>query len=203
MFVYMQWRNDVYSLPPIQFCLTMRGKSVRILMMLPLLMILIGCEIDNTSSSGGDESVSVATNEPASSTTTQGGTDGVSTNTTPDAAEWAAIEWLTSRAPSAKNAVPVMSLSAQIKSDGKVYFDWDQFPWSDDANGHFFVWTGDHWRGGKFEGIREGGQSIKLLSNIYSGYNGHTPPAPGTLVAFAWTDKEGRERSNLATTTWR
>jgi hypothetical protein len=117
--------------------------------------------------------------------------------------EWNSIEWFTSRAPAARSAVQVMELSAEIRSDGRVYFSWDSYPWNDDANGHFFVWTGDRWRGGKFEGIRSGGQPVKLLSNIASGYNGHSPPAPGTRVAFAWTDKAGRERSNLATTTWR
>ncbi len=96
-----------------------------------------------------------------------------------------------------------MNLSAKITEDGNyVEFEWDNFPWSGTQLGHFFVWDGQVWRGGKFEGIREGGQRIKLLNNIRTGYNGHTVPAPGTPVAFAWTDQSGKQRSNLAKTTW-
>lgn len=163
------------------------------------LFVLVGCEIDNTSSSGGENAV------PANSAIMADGelnADDAEIGDELDA-EWESIEWLTSRAPAARGAVQVMSLQAEIKSDGRVYFTWDQFPWDDDANGHFFVWMGDHWRGGKFEGILQGGQRIKLLSNIYSGYNGHQPPSSGTRVAFAWTDKAGKERSNLSITTWR
>lgn len=166
---------------------------MRLILAIILMNLLVGCEIDNTSSSSGKGEAPASTAMTADGDTSYQELDG----------EWESIEWLTSRAPAARGAVQVMTLRADIKADDRVYFNWDQFPWGDDANGHFFVWTGDHWRGGKFEGIRQGGQGIKLLSNIYSGYNGHTPPASGTRVAFAWTDKAGKQRSNLAITTWR
>ncbi len=172
---------------------------MRLFLLLLLAMTMTGCEIDNTSGESND-----APADQNTATMASNGESGDTLQPNPELdGEWESIEWLTSRAPAARGAVQVMSLSAEIKADDRVYFNWDRFPWGDDANGHFFVWTGDHWRGGKFEGIRQGGQSIKLLSNIYSGYNGHTPPASGTRVAFAWTDKAGKQRSNLAVTTWR
>ena len=96
-----------------------------------------------------------------------------------------------------------MTLTASIDDDGDtVRFTWDMYPWSDMGLGHFFVWQGDGWRGGKFDWIRTGGQSVKTLENIHDGYNGHSVPASGTRCAFAWTDANGNERSNLAEATW-
>ena len=68
--------------------------------------------------------------------------------------------------------------------------------------GHFFWWNGSAWEGGKFDWIRAGGQSVKGLENIHGGYNGLRAPARGTAVAFAWTSSDGKQRSNLAKTTW-
>lgn len=96
-----------------------------------------------------------------------------------------------------------MSLSARVTDGGnKVSFSWDRYPWSGMGIGHFFVWNGTGWSGGKFDWIRQGGQGTKLMENVREGYNGLSIPPSGTRVAFAWTDADGRQRSNLAYTTW-
>jgi hypothetical protein len=96
-----------------------------------------------------------------------------------------------------------MTLSAQVTGGGEhVRFEWDKYPWGSDGLGLFFVWDGTAWVGGKFEWIRSGGQAVKSLENVHSGYNGLRPPASGTPVAFAWTSADSRQRSNLAKTVW-
>lgn len=162
------------------------------------LLLAAGCEIDNTSSGGGNDSGAdafAADNQAASEQVAEASEQG---------GEWGNIVWYTSRGPAAPNAEQVMTLSANISADGRfVNFSWDRYPWNDAALGHFFVWNGSAWEGGKFEFIRTGGQPVKTTDNIRNGYNGLSAPAPGTPVAFAWTTQDGRQRSNLAKTTWR
>lgn len=118
--------------------------------------------------------------------------------------EWDAIRWHTAQGPSAKGAQQVMTLDGEITSDARfVRFAWDRFPWRGNALGHFFVWDGARWVGGKFEWIRSGGQSVKELQNIRNGYNGLRAPSKGAAVAFAWTSADGKQRSNLVKDTWR
>lgn len=122
----------------------------------------------------------------------------------PDQEEWDNIRWHTGSGPSGKGATQVMTLDGEITSDGRfVRFAWDRYPWSDSGLGHFFVWDGSKWIGGKFDWIRPGGQGIKELKNIRAGYNGLRAPPTGTRVAFAWTSADGKERSNLVRDTWR
>lgn len=172
--------------------------TVRYLILFSGFLLAAGCEIDNTSSgkdSDGNADAFAADNETASQQVAAASEQG---------GEWGNIVWYTSRGPAAPNAVQVMSLSASISEDGQfVNFSWDQYPWSDAALGHFFVWNGSAWEGGKFEFIRPGGQPVKQTINIRNGYNGLSAPAPGTPVAFAWTTQDGSQRSNLAKTTWR
>lgn len=123
--------------------------------------------------------------------------------------EWDNIRWFTSRGPAGQPGAPqVMELVARITDDGRfVNFSWDQIPWSGSGaqkiRAHFFVWNGSNWEGGMYEWIRAGGQPVKTLDNIRNGYNGLRAPAPGTRVAFAWTNENASERSNIAVTTWR
>ena len=117
-----------------------------------------------------------------------------------DAAEWAAIRW---HGDGVAGSVQVMTLSASITDNGQhVSFSFDKYPWNAMGLAHFFWWNGSTWQGGKFDWIRRGGQSVKLTENIRHGYNGLRVPSSGTPVAFAWTSADGRQRSNLAKTTW-
>ncbi len=127
-----------------------------------------------------------------------------SEDATPDQEEWDNIRWHTGSGPSGKGAKQVMTLDGEITSDGRfVRFAWDKYPWSGNALGHFFVWDGTQWSGGKFEWITQGGQGMKELKNIRNGYNGLRAPSKGTRVAFAWTSADGKQRSNLVKDTWR
>jgi hypothetical protein len=120
-------------------------------------------------------------------------------------AEWDNIKWYTSKGPSCKGAKKVMNITAAITDNGsKVSFSWDSYPWKGGGNelAHFLVWNGNNWEGGKFDWIRDGGQQIKLLNNLRSGYNNHKVPKAGTPVAFAWTNERGSQRSNMVKLTW-
>jgi hypothetical protein len=166
---------------------------------------LLGCEMADTGPSpdeaGNPQPSSSDNNTPSPS-------PAPADNSAPTAAqgeqaEWDAITWHTAKGPNCRGAQPVMSLQATVIEGGeKVRFSFDRFPWSSDGHVHFFVWTGDHWDGGKFDWIRKGGQSVKLMENVAAGYNGLSIPRSGTPVAYAWTDEGGRQRSNLSKTTW-
>jgi hypothetical protein len=148
------------------------------------LVVAVGCELPETEVTDPVPAVPAAGDEP-----------------TGDAAEWAAIRWHGEGASS--SATQVMTLSATIQSGGRyVRFGYDRFPWRSMGLGHFFWWNGSTWQGGKFDWIRVGGQGLKTLENIHGGYNGLRVPRSGTPVAFAWTSADGRQRSNLAKTTW-
>lgn len=167
-----------------------------------LAMILaLGCEIDTRTEDDGSDS-----DGDSSSQTPDTSTDTSTPTTAEEAAaqaEWDSIKWHTAQGPSCKGARKVMNLSAKITSGGsKVSFSWDRYPWSGMGLGHFFVWNGSGWSGGKFDWIRQGGQSTKLLENVHGGYNGLRAPPSGTRCAFAWTSSDGKERSNLAYTVW-
>ena len=164
------------------------------LLMLAGIIYSAGCDFESGSHSDSDEEE----NPEAPAEESQAG------ERSADQSEWDAIQWHTASGPSARGARLVMTLDAEITSDGsRVRFGWDQYPWSGNGLGHFFVWDGSRWVGGKYEWIRRPGQAVKLLQNIRDGYNGLRAPAPGSRVAFAWTSADGRERSNLAVTTWR
>lgn len=158
------------------------------LILLSLVVFSLGCDLDTNSidSSGGSRGSG--------------------------SSEWNNINWFTSRGPAgAQDAPQVMELVANIAEDGNtVNFAWDQIPWNSSGGRleirvHFFVWNdgANRWEGGMYEWIRPGGQSVKLLQNIRGGYNGLRAPAPGSRVAFAWTNERATERSNLAETVWR
>lgn len=116
--------------------------------------------------------------------------------------EWDSIEWHTYSGPSGAGATKVMELSATM-SGNHVHFTFNRYPWGKSMGlCHFFVKDGDHWRGGKMDWIRAGGQSAKGLENIHRRYNQLRAPASGTEVAWAWTSANGKERSNLAKTRW-
>lgn len=171
---------------------------LKYILIAPLLALLAGCEVDNTSSSS-EPLPELATTPPAT-----GDAGDAANNLVSDDPEWDSIVWYTGRGPSGAGATKVMSLSAEIISGDQVRFSWDQYPFGNKwAVGHFFVLEDGVYKGGKFEWIRNPGQGIKLLGNIRAGYNGLRAPAPGTPVAFAWTSEDGKRRSNLAKTTWR
>jgi len=169
---------------------------------------LVGCDLEDRTSTDENENIPIAlTNQAATATAEAPAPDSdPASNPSLDAdeAEWNNIRWYTSRGPSGAGATRVMNLNASISGDGRfVNFSWDRYPWGGNALGHFFVWNGSQWEGGKFEWITKPGQSVKLTQNIRNGYNQLRAPAPGTPVAFAWTDADGKQRSNLAKTTWR
>jgi len=182
---------------------------IKYLLLLAAVGFMIGCEVDNTSTSNDAELEQAMAGGSNTSTNTDStvqnpGPGETSTNMAADQAEWDSIQWYTAKGPSGKGATKVMSLTAQIIDGDKVRFTWDQYPWGGEWGvGHFFVLEGGVYKGGKFEWIRNPGQGIKGLGNIRAGYNGLGAPAPGTPVAFAWTSSDGRQRSNLAKTTWR
>lgn len=166
-----------------------------------LLMFVVGCEIDTRSDNSGSDSTPDSSSQVAESSETTSETTTVAEAAAQ--AEWDSIRWHTSSGPSCKGAKQVMTLSAKIASGGsKVSFSWDRYPWSGMGLAHFFVWNGSGWSGGKFDWIRQGGQSTKLLENVRNGYNGLSAPPSGTRCAFAWTSSDGKQRSNLAYTTW-
>ncbi|MCE9614654.1 MAG: hypothetical protein K8T26_10290 [Lentisphaerae bacterium] len=174
---------------------------------LMIALVATGCELADTSAvdTGSPTSGSSGNpTSPGSPTTTVPPGLPTGTNTVDlSQAEWDAISWKTSSGPAAPGAVPVMTLSAEIFDGGhKVRFSYSHYPWSSDGLAHFFVWNGSTWEGGKFDFIRKGGQSIKLMENVYGGYNGLRVPRSGTPVAFAWTDLKGTQRSNLSKTVW-
>jgi len=170
------------------------------ILLLLLLMVAVGCEIDTRTDENGDNNGSNSGSQIDETPT--------STNSSvaeaAAQAEWDSIRWHTSSGPSCKGAVKVMTLtSAKINSSrSQVSFSWDRYPWSGMGIGHFFVWNGAGWSGGKFDWIRVGGQGVKLLENVHNGYNGLSDPPSGTRCAFAWTSSDGKQRSNLAYTTW-
>lgn len=188
------------------------NRALGLPLVLALLMAGAGCELPDTepveeetsvATQSGAETADTAT--PTADTTANAGTDTAfdSVSVDADQAEWDAIQWYTSSGPSAKGATQVMTLSASVTSDGEfVNFTWNRYPWSDYGLVHFFVWDGTHWKGGKFDWIRTGGQGTKSTENIHERYNGLSIPRSGTAVAFAWTNAKGTQRSNLSKTTW-
>ena len=182
---------------------------MRYWIVLMMLCLAAGCELPNTDAAieEAEEKQTESTDQETTSPTNEENTNG-DEDTSPAAvdaaqAEWDAIRWHTATGPDAKGAKRVMTLSAKISGDKKnVSFSFDRYPWRGMGLGHFFVWNGSTWEGGKFDWIREGGQSVKLLENVHHGYNGLRAPSSGTPVAFAWTSADGDERSNLAKTVW-
>ncbi len=163
--------------------------------------LVIGCDLDNRSSRPEvDETVphsfTDGENQEAEEQTEEEELDA-------DTQKWESIRWHTRQGPSGQGARRVMTLDAEITTDRRfVRFAWDRYPWSGNGLGHFFVWDGSRYVGGKFEWIRRPGQAVKELKNIRNGYNGLSAPRSGTRVAFAWTSANGRERSNLVETVW-
>lgn len=183
-------------------------RTLTLLALPALLLASSGCEMADPNAT--EETAPAATPAPTPSAPSGSGstspapsspTAATDPATVDDAqAEWDNIQW---NGPSAVGAKQVMTLSASVQSNAKyVNFTFDRFPWSSAGLGHFFVWDGTRWRGGKFDWIRTGGQSLKGTENIAGHYNGLSIPPSGSAVAFAWTDAKGTQRSNLAKTTW-
>ena len=164
-------------------------------------LLMAGCELADTSTTEQEQGQQTTPTTQTTSTT-QPSSEQTATDAA-DEAEWRAIKWQGNGAAS-PDAVKVMNLtSASVSSSGNtVSFTWDQFPWNGSALGHFFVWDGTAWAGGKFEWILQGGQGTKLMESVHAHYNGLSVPPSGTPVAFAWTSADGTERSNLAKTVW-
>ncbi len=155
--------------------------------------LITGCDLDNRSSR---PPVETPNEDPVAEDSDEEDVDA-------DTRTWESIRWHTRQGPSGRGATQVMTLDAEITSDRRfVRFAWDRYPWSQNALGHFFVWDGSRYVGGKFEWIRHPGQAVKELNNIRYGYNDLSTPRSGTRVAFAWTSADGRQRSNLVETTW-
>jgi hypothetical protein len=169
--------------------------------LLLLLMVAVGCEVDTRTEDVDGTSGTPDTDHQTGGTPTN---DATATAEAAAQAEWDSIKWHTGSGPNCQGARKVMTLtSAKITSGGsKVSFAWDRYPWSGMGLAHFFVWNGSGWSGGKFDWIRQGGQSTKLLENVREGYNGLRAPPSGTRVAFAWTSGDGKQRSNMVYTTW-
>jgi hypothetical protein len=100
-------------------------------------------------------------------------------------------------------AAASLKLTVTGISHSRVSFSWSpaKFGWSSTivecfrANG----------KGGKFDWIRSGGQSVKLLENIYGGYGvwkSAGVPKAGEKVTFRWRTPDGSKSSNKAKATW-
>lgn len=107
------------------------------------------------------------------------------------------------------NAKQDLSLSASVSlGSGKVNFGYGSYSWPSNGTANaicaMYRKLDGAWNGGKFDWIRNGGQSVKLLENIINGGGGHTVPATGEKVAFMWfsIDDPPSKRSNLVETTW-
>jgi len=104
----------------------------------------MGCDLDDRSSS----------EEPSLMNSADENDRSTLVDDSSDAAEWANIRWHTATGPSGEGATRVMTLDANITDDGRfVQFGWDHYPWSGSGLGHFFVWDGSRWVGGKYEWI--------------------------------------------------
>ncbi len=157
-------------------------------------LFVVGCDLDNRSSRPDVDTTAELETEENGEENNIAGADGDI---------WENIRWHTQQGPSGQGATQVMTLDAEMTSDGRfVRFAWDRYPWNSAGLGHFFVWDGSRYVGGKFEWILRGGQAVKEVKNIRNGYNGLSAPRSGTRVAFAWTSADGRERSNLVETVW-
>lgn len=157
------------------------------------MFLITGCDLDDRSSR--------APVEPTAEETAAEDPDEEDLDA--DTRTWESIRWHTRQGPSGQGATRVMTLDAEITTDGRyVRYAWDRYPWGQNALGHFFVWDGSRYVGGKFEWIQRPGQAVKELKNIRNGYNDLSAPRSGTRVAFAWTSADGRQRSNLVETTW-
>jgi len=125
----------------------------------------------------------------------------------PDA--WSSINWTSGFWPRAARD-PSASLDVTRLTSSKVYFAHSHRPgWPSkivkvrvDAIACFFVWRDGRWHGGKFDWIREGGQTVKTLENIHNHYGGLIVPPSGSRVAFAWVSTDHTRRTNLAEAIW-
>lgn len=103
-----------------------------------------------------------------------------------------------------------MTLSSASVDGSYIHFEYEMnnsWPTTDglQAVACMFVKRSDgSWYGGKFDWIREGGQTVKLTENIDNGYGAFSSeqPAPGQTVAFIWVSVDKKHRSNEAVTTW-
>ena len=101
-----------------------------------------------------------------------------------------------------------LTLTVTKLTRDKVYFSWTpkNYGWpvktvkvDVDAVVHLYRANG---KGGKFDWIRRGGQPMKGLDNVHSGYGGHTVPASGEPVTFQWVSVDGKKQSNKAEAIW-
>ena len=118
------------------------------------------------------------------------------------------VDWI---AGATTTAEPTITLTIGTIGATSVSFAFESYAWPPkdvsgvtcDAIVCMFVKQSDgRWRGGKFDWIRKGGQTLKLLENIHSGYGGHVVPASGTDIAFMFIAVNGSRRSTAAFTKW-
>ena len=108
-------------------------------------------------------------------------------------------------------ALKAASVTAKINSsstNGRTLFtSYERYPFpadgGTDAICFFFYEYNGGVMGGKFDYWRTGGQPAKGLANVEEGYNGHKMPSSGTKCWTMISSKDGKQRSNTCTTTWK
>lgn len=122
-----------------------------------------------------------------------------------DAIPLSSLKWVKengSRASISKN------MYHAIINAGKVSIKYDDLGWPD-KNGCnavlcFFVKRNDVFTGGKFDHLRSGGQSTKLMENIHGGYiPGIAPISYGEEAYLLILSYDGKQRTNIVKAVWK
>lgn len=102
-----------------------------------------------------------------------------------------------------------MTLKSASVNGSKINLSFEKYSWPTNGDGGcdaiicMFRKLDGTWKGGKFDWIRTGGQSVKLTENIEGGYGGHTTPADGETVAFMFMSVDYKQRSNAVFCQWK
>lgn len=136
----------------------------------------------------------------------------VPTNTPPvvDGWDWGKVDFLSSgdRCASATEDVRLSSASHN-GSTVRLSYSPNPVPWAvthGDKNvagdTYMFRKFGERWKGGKFDHLGVG-QTVKTTGNINGGYNGHTVPKSGEVVAWVLVSDNRKQRSNVVLSQWK
>ena len=104
-------------------------------------------------------------------------------------------------------AAVTAKINSSSTNGGTLFTSYERYPFpadgGTDAICYFFYEYNGGIMGGKFDYWRTGGQPAKGLENVHEGYNGHKMPSAGTKCWTMISSKDGKQRSNTCTTTWK
>jgi hypothetical protein len=169
------------------------------------------------STSGVDTTTTTATTTTGTtgSTTTSSSTTTTSTSTanSADALDLSQVAtWILPALPGVSSGELISAkVTATINSawtnGDKLYTSYDRYSFpadgGTDAVCYFFYKQGGKVVGGKFDYWRTGGQSVKTLENVHENYGGHSMPSRGTECWTMISSKDGSQRSNTCSVTWK